>query len=222
MENIAAQKFKKASPVLKWAGGKNQLLPEIRGIYPPSLKEGSIDVFIEPFVGGGAVYFDIASRFFFHTAYLIDTNHELIVLYQSLKSAPEKIIEKLRDLEKAYLSLDEDSRKEMFYEIRGRYNDTLADTLKKIKSSYIIPERAALTLFLNRTCFNGLFRVNRKGFFNVPRGSYKNPKVLFPDKIVQASALLQKATVLQGDFSDAEKYISGKTFYLLRSPLSSR
>ena len=208
----------KISPVLKWAGGKNQLLSEIRKNYPIFLEEGKIDVFVEPFVGSGAVYFDIASHFSFGKAYLIDTNHELIILYQSLKFAPEKIIEKLRNLETSYLSLNEDDRKEMFYEVRGMYNDTLVDTLKKIKFTHVIPERAALTIFLNRTCFNGLFRVNRKGFFNVPQGRYKNPKILFFDKIMGASELLQKATVLQGDFSDAQEYISGKTFIYYDPP----
>lgn len=218
MENTYAREVEKVSPVLKWAGGKNQLLPEIRKNYVPLLKENKIDVFIEPFVGGGAVFFDIANRCSFDKAYLIDTNHELVILYQSLKSAPGKIIEKLANLETSYLSLNDDTRKEMFYEIREMYNDTLADTLKKIKSSYIIPERAALTIFLNRTCFNGLFRVNRKGFFNVPQGRYKNPKILFSNKIMRTSELLQKATILQGDFSDAEQCAVGKTFIYYDPP----
>ena len=218
MENIHAREVEKVSPVLKWAGGKNQLLPEIRKNYVPLLEEGKIDVFIEPFVGGGAVFFDIANRFSFGKAYLIDTNHELIILYQSLKFAPKKIIEKLTSLENSYLSFNEDGRKQMFYEIRGMYNDALSDTLQKIKSSQIVPERAALTIFLNRTCFNGLFRVNRKGFFNVPQGRYKNPKILFPDKIMKTSALLQQANILLGDFSSAKEYISGKTFIYYDPP----
>ena len=208
----------KNSSVLKWAGGKNQILPEIRRNYPTFLEDGKIDVFIEPFVGGGAVFFDIAKRFSFRAAYLIDTNHELIILYQSLKSAPRKIINRLTVWEKDYLSRNENGRKEMFYQMRDRYNQTLADTLNKTKSSYVLPERAAQTIFLNRTCFNGLFRVNRKGFFNVPQGRYKNPKILFSQKIMQASALLQKATVLQGDFADAKKYISKKTFIYYDPP----
>ena len=209
---------KNASPVLKWAGGKKQLLPQIRRHYPSVLKEGGLDVFIEPFVGGGAVYFDIAGQFSFKKAYLIDTNHELVILYQSLKSAPQKIIQTLARLEERYLSLDENGRKNMFYEMREEYNDTLENTLKKIQSSHLIPERAALTIFLNRTCFNGLFRVNRKGFFNVPQGRYKNPKILFPDKIMHTSTLLKKATILQGDFSDAARYVCGKTFIYYDPP----
>ena len=193
-------------------------MPEIGRNYPPLLTEGKIDVFIEPFVGGGAVYFDIANQFSFKKAYLIDTNHELVILYQSIKSDPKPIIRKLENLEGAYLSLNENGRKEMFYEIRGLYNDTLPDTLKKIKTSFIIPERAATTIFLNRTCFNGLFRVNRKGFFNVPQGRYKNPKILFPEKIMETSTLLQKANILHGDFADAAKHISKNTFIYYDPP----
>ena len=218
MESLLNKEVKKASPVLKWAGGKNQLLPEIRRSYPSLLKKGKIDVFIEPFVGGGAVFFDIASQFSFRRAYLIDTNHELIILYQSLKSTPQKIIKQLENLEDSYLSLNEEGRKDMFYEIRELYNGTLSDTLKKIKSSFVIPQRAALTIFLNRTCFNGLFRVNRKGFFNVPQGRYKKLKILFPDKIMQTSNLLQKANILHGDFSDSKKYVSKKTFIYYDPP----
>ena len=218
MKGVQEREAGRVSPVLKWVGGKNQLLSEIRKNYPIALKEGGMDVFVEPFVGGGAVYFDIVGHFSFGKAYLIDANHELIVLYQSLKAAPEKIVEILGNLETSYLSLKEDGRKEMFYEVRGIYNDTLADTLEKIKSSHIIPERAAWTIFLNRTCFNGLFRVNRRGFFNVPQGRYKNPKILFRDKIMRASDLLQKATILQGDFSDAENYVSERTFIYYDPP----
>ena len=213
-----SRKHEKNFSILKWAGGKNQLLPEIGRNYPTLLKEAKIDVFIEPFLGGGSVFFDIANRFSFKKACLIDTNHELVILYQSIKSSPEKIIRELEYLELTYLSMDENERKDMFYKIRGIYNDDLPKTLKKIKTSFLLPKRAALTIFLNRTCFNGLFRVNNKGFFNVPQGRYKNPKIVFPEKIMQTSKLLQKATILHGDFSNAEKYLSKKTFIYYDPP----
>ena len=207
-----------ASPILKWAGGKSQLLPIIRENYPFELKNNKIKIFIEPFVGGGAVYFDIINKFNIDSAYLFDTNHELVIVYNSVKMSPKRVIRELGELEIAYLSQNESIQKKMYYKVREDYNKSLKKVIAKLKNSSNMPKRAAQTLFLNRTCFNGLFRVNSKGFFNVPHGSYKKPKILHETNIMNASRALQIADILHGDFSQAFKYITKNTFVYYDPP----
>tara|TARA_A200000113_G_C8850037_1_gene349932 strand:- start:595 stop:1539 length:945 start_codon:yes stop_codon:yes gene_type:complete len=207
-----------ASPVIKWAGGKTQLLPELHKNFPNELFSGSIDTYIEPFVGGGAVFFEIANTFKFKKAYLFDINPELVILYNSLKTDVERVIQELGTLASSYLSRNEEERQLYFYEVREIYNNEVAVTHKAMEHSPFNAKRAAMTIFLNRTCFNGLFRVNKKGGFNVPHGRYKNPTILFEDKLRAASKALQCAEILLGDFELCEKYISGKTFIYYDPP----
>lgn len=197
-----------ASPVLKWAGGKSQLLPIIRQNYPKKLLDGDIETYIEPFVGGGAVFFDIISNYNIKKAVLIDSNPELIRLYNVIKHDVDELIKALSIIQIEYLKNDSEKRQEYFYYIRGEYNNK---TLNNI-------EKAAQTIFLNRTCFNGLFRVNKKGGFNVPFGHHKNPKILFTEKLLAASESLQIAEIIEGDFSLAENYINESTFIYYDPP----
>lgn len=198
--------------ILKWAGGKTQLLEQIRANLPQELTHNKIHTYIEPFIGGGAVFFDIASRYSFRQAYLFDVNAELITLYNSIKSDVDTLVSVLSKLQKNYLAKNEEARKVFFYKVRDKYNADLS------ARDFVNPERAALTIFLNRTCFNGLFRVNSKGEFNVPFGSYKNPTILFEDKLRTASALLQNATIELTDFSKTENYADKKTFVYYDPP----
>jgi DNA adenine methylase len=207
-----------ASPILKWAGGKTQLLPVLQENFPKQLVEGKVDTYIEPFVGGGAVFFDIARRFNFKRAYLFDINFELVILYNSLKQDVTKVIAELSKFSDTYLSKETGERQQYFYSIREEYNNEFAITHKALEHSSFNARRSAMTIFLNRTCFNGLFRVNKKGGFNVPYGRYKNPTILFEGKLRAASAVLQNAEIMLGDFSDCKKYISGKTFIYYDPP----
>ena len=207
----------KASPVLKWAGGKKQLLPQIRDRYPAKLKENKITTYIEPFIGGGAVFFDIVNNFKFEQAYLFDINPELIILYNVIKKDVNNLIEELFILSGKYLALNDEERKSFYYLCRDEYNcfDKKIDTslYRKEWSKW-----AALTVFLNRTCFNGLYRVNKKGAFNVPMGRYKKPRILNIDNLKAVNQAFQVAHIKQADFSELLKYIDSNTFIYYDPP----
>ncbi len=207
-----------ASPILKWAGGKSQLLPVLNSNYPSELLAGKIHTYIEPFIGGGAVFFDIANKYHFKEAFLFDTNPELVILYNSIKHDVERVIKALEELSDEYLQECQESRKDYFYRIRDAYNEKASLSHEFASSESPNPLRAAHTIFLNRTCFNGLFRVNSKGGFNVPYGSYANPNIVFSDRLLAVSQALKKAVIKLTDFSSCEKYISGKTFIYYDPP----
>lgn len=202
-----------AAPVLKWAGGKGQLLPALNLNYPKELINNHIDTYIEPFVGGGAVFFDIANQFSFKRAYLFDVNPELVILYNVIKDSVEELITLLATLSEEFLSLDSEGREAFFYSMREQYNAGS----KGASAKYLLT-RATHTIFLNRTCFNGLFRVNSKGHFNVPYGKYRNPNIVMVDRLRAASYALSKATIIQTDFAESAKYIEGNTFIYYDPP----
>ncbi len=207
----------KASPVLKWAGGKTQLLPQIKKQYPLELQQGYLTTYIEPFVGGGSVFFDIYHHFNIEKAYLFDINIELIILYKVIKNDVESLINRLSKIKEKYLNSTEEKRKIFYYQSREKYNtfDKKTDT-NTYKKDWV--ERAALTIFLNRTCFNGLYRVNRKGLFNVPIGRYKNPTILNGSNLRAVSKAFQIAEIQQGDFSEVLKYTNKNTFVYYDPP----
>lgn len=207
-----------ASPVLKWAGGKSQLLPILNSNYPDELLSGKIHTYIEPFIGGGAVFFDIANKYRFNEAFLFDTNPELVILYNSIKHDVESVIKALEELSYTYFRKSQEARKDFFYEIRDIYNQEADKSHGFATAESPNPLRAAHTIFLNRTCFNGLFRVNSKGGFNVPYGSHANPNIVFSDRLVAVSQALKKAVIKLTDFSSCEEYISGKTFIYYDPP----
>lgn len=207
-----------AQPVLKWAGGKSQLLDDIEANCPQELGTKEIETYIEPFVGSGAVFFALTSKFYFKKAYLFDINPELIILYNSLKADIETIIAELAKRQEVYLSKDEEGRKEYFYETRNEYNEAVEFAHRGLEKEPINSKRAAITIFLNRTCFNGLFRVNSKAEFNVPFGRYKNPTILFESKLRAASEALQNASIELSDFSKTSDYADKKAFVYYDPP----
>jgi DNA adenine methylase len=187
---MVTPRLKPARPFLKWAGGKGQLLDRFAQYFPKALADGSIDTYIEPFLGGGAVFFHVMPNFPVKSAYLMDVNPEL-----------ENLIIQIGQMEKAYLRLGESARKVRFLKVRSDFNQALPGMdFRKYTTTWV--ERTAQILFLNKTCFNGLFRVNSKGVFNVPFGSYINPTILNPDNLRKASVLLAKADIRQGDFRE--------------------
>lgn len=208
----------KAAPVLKWAGGKGQLLPQLRERYPKGLEHGTLTTYIEPFFGGGAVFFDLVKRWEgLEHIYLCDVNPELVLLYRVIQRDIDSLVEALRDFEETYLSLDEEARKAFFYEIRSSFNE-VQDSIDVARYGSEWVSRAAQTLFLNKTCFNGLFRVNRKGHFNVPHGRYKNPTILHEQRLRAAHEALRYAEIRLGDFARIADLADDKTFVYYDPP----
>lgn len=204
-------------PILKWAGGKGQLLEQIAKHLPQELIEGKIDCYIEPFMGGGAVFFWVAQNFNIREFYLSDINQELILLYRTIQKDVNSLIEELKKIENEYLILNEEKRKIYFFNKRNSYNDFKNQIdLKNFERSWFT--RSAEIIFLNRTCFNGLFRVNKKGYFNVPFGNYKNPRICNTNNLILASKLLQKATIQYSDFTQIQNLATPKTFVYFDPP----
>lgn len=204
-----------AKPVLKWAGGKGMLLPQITEYLPTKLKFGAIKRYIEPFIGGGAVFFDIANNYNFEDAYLFDINPELVILYNVIKYDVDDLIAELFELQQKY-NIAED-KAAFYYSIRDEYN-SFDKNVNANSFSKDFVRRAALTVCLNRTCFNGLYRVNSKGLFNVPVGKYKNPRILDENNLKEVSKALQYATIIQTDFANVLKYVNKDSFVYYDPP----
>ena len=206
-----------AKPFFKWAGGKAQLLQEFDQRLPAALLSGDLDRYVEPFIGGGAVFFFLMQRFPLKESVICDINEELVLTYQVVKQDVEALITLLNGYQVRYDALDESGRKDLFLEVRVHLNEE-----KKgfDYSSYGNPwiHRAAELLFLNKTCFNGLFRVNSKGGFNVPFGKYRNPGIVNESNLRKVSALLANTTIIQGDFSRSLDYIDERTFVYIDPP----
>lgn len=174
-------------PFLKWAGGKGQLLPALLERVPVG-----IDTYFEPFIGGGALFFALMAdpERRPRRAVLNDLNLDLVTTYEVVRDDPEGLVAALAPLATRYLEADAAQREATFYAVRA---ERPVDRI----------EVAARLLFLNKTCFNGLYRVNRKGEFNVPHGRYRNPNILDAEAIRAASAALQSVEVRHGDFEAA-------------------
>ena len=179
----------KAKPILKWAGGKTQLIPKLQKCLPKTYAK-----YIEPFFGGGALFFATTPK----NAVISDSNPELINLYKQIVSNPELIIQRLSGW---------GNNEDLFYKLRA------LDWLK------LPPEEAAArTIFLNRTCFNGLYRVNKKGGFNVPFGRYKNPKICNEDNIFAVSTALKNTEIVLGDYKAILKNHAKKGDFVFLDP----
>jgi DNA adenine methylase len=190
-----------ARPILKWAGGKGQLLERLSAYFPKALSDGTIKDYFEPFLGGGAMFFHVMQRFPVRSAWLMDANEELILLYTAVQRDVEPLAAALAQMEKDYLKLGEAKRKERFLRTREAFNAARPGMhFRKYSQAWV--ERAAQIVFLNKTCYNGLFRVNRDGGFNVPFGKYARPTIADAANLRAASALLSKARIRHGDFGD--------------------
>lgn len=198
-------------PFIKWAGGKNSLIPQLTKYYPLELKDGTIERYIEPFVGGGAVLIDILQRYKVKEAYAFDINIDLINCYNVIKNNVEELIKQLEKKEKNFISLDNEERQEYFYDIREEYNSY------KLKNELNI-KRASEFIFLNKTCFNGLYRVNKDGKFNVPCGKYKNPTICDSNNLRNLSGLIANVAFEYGDYRQSEQYVNNNTFVYFDPP----
>ena len=197
-------------PFVKWVGGKGQLIEEIEKMLP-SDGEKVLTKYAEPMVGGGALLFNVLSRYQFDELYISDINPELINAYIAIKQNVEALIKRLNEMQMTFLPLDENGRKYYYYNVRDKSNTAkLSDSTSAEKAAYFI--------FLNKTCFNGLYRVNRKGLFNVPMGSYKNPTICDADNLRNIHEALQNVTIVCGDYSQSQSFIDSETFVYLDPP----
>lgn len=189
---MSVEKKKIAKPFLKWAGGKTQLLNYIEKSLPSELQKHQF-TYIEPFVGSGAVLFWMLNNFpNLKKAVINDINADLMNTYQVIAARPHELISILKELQHEYHTLQnlEEKKKEYYYQKRELYNTRKTDKVTQ----------AALFIFLNRTCFNGLYRVNRNNLFNVPIGSYKKPTICDKENLLAVSEALQKVEILNCDF----------------------
>ncbi len=208
--NVQAPTVRNAKPFLKWAGGKTQLLPTIEQRLPPILKNEKEITYIEPFVGGGALLFFMLRNYRnIKKAVINDINIHLINAYKAIRDTPSELIAALSNIQETYAKLPNlNSKKEYFLDIRKKFNN---ENLGRV-------DDAALLIFLNRTCFNGLYRENSKGEFNVPFGQYYNPLICDENTILANNELLQNVLILNGDFSQTMEYAGENTFVYLDPP----
>ena len=200
----------KAKPFIKWVGGKSQLIEQLDAQLPADFDNWENVTYIEPFVGGGAMLFYMLQRYpNIQHAIINDINSDLTTCYRTVRDAPEQLIESLKEIEKNYLALESEERRKEFYMVtRDLYNEKDLDPIKN----------TTLFFFLNRTCFNGLYRVNKKGLFNVPFGRYINPTICDPETIRKDSKLLQHVEILNNDFEDTYRYAHGNTLFYFDPP----
>ncbi len=193
-----------AKPFIKWVGGKTQLLEEIRKKYP-----SHIEKYCEPFVGGGAVLFDVLSSYNPNEVLINDINPELINTYRRIKDEPEELIKELKMIEEEYYTSRD--KKEYYLCNRSRFNTLIADKADTI-------EKAALFIMLNKTCFNGLYRVNSHSLFNVPFNHAEHPMICDEENIRECGKLLKNTVITLGDYSCTKDFIDNRTFVYMDPP----
>ena len=205
--------YKTAKPFIKWVGGKSQLLQQLESRLPHELDEEEF-TYVEPFVGGGAMLFYMLQKFPNIKRVIInDINRNLTEAYINVKEEPEGLVYRLKHIEQQYISIKtETGRKDFYLDTRRRFNE---DSLSSL-------DKTALLIFLNRTCFNGLYRENTKGKFNVPFGRYANPTICNEDVIYADSELLNRydVQIFNGDFKETTQSVdnTGLTFFYFDPP----
>lgn len=197
-------------PFVKWVGGKGQLVEELERTVQLN-KNHNINKYCEPMVGGGALLFRLLSKYEFEGVYISDTNAELINAFNVIRSSVDPLIERLYEMQLLFHPMDDNGRKLFYYSMRDKFNNL------KLNGGTSV-EKAALFIFLNKTCFNGLFRVNKKGQFNVPMGAYKNPCICDEDNLRNVSKALQGVKIVCGDYSLSKKFIDDNTFVYFDPP----
>lgn len=200
----------KAKPFIKWVGGKGQLIEQLEALLPADFAERENITYIEPFVGGGAMLFYMLQVYpNIKSAVINDINSDLTLCYRVVRDNPTELIKSLEVIQAEYYALtSEELRKEFFLAQRERFN---TKSLNEI-------ENVTLFFFLNRTCFNGLYRVNKSGKFNVPFGKYSMPTICDAATIYADSKLLQKVEIMTGDFEQTFSKIEGNTFFYFDPP----
>lgn len=203
---------KEIKPFVKWVGGKGKVLKDIEPNFPKEFGK-EINKYVEPFLGGGAVLFNVLKNYNLKEIYISDMNGDLINLYINVRDNVDKLIKILDMFQTEFLVKDTDERKEYYYKKRDRFNE-----LKIMDEKSFDLEKAALFIFLNKTCFNGLYRVNKKGLFNVPVGSYKNPLILDEENLRNVSDSLKNVRIKKCDYKQTLDFIDKNTFVYFDPP----
>ena len=206
-----------AKPFLKWAGGKGKVLPEIIRRLPPGLKQGQITSYAELFIGGGAVSFYLAQCHAFERLLIGDVNKDLFLAYTAIREDPEHLLTQLRRMQNAYNRLGYEEQAAFYYQTRAEFNAARAGW----RYDWFEPawtQRAVQLMFLNRTCFNGLYRVNSRAEFNVPFGKYRTVNFGDPENIRTVARLLERTVIQHGDFSTSAAFADERTFVYLDPP----
>ena len=199
-----------AKPFIKWVGGKSQLISQLDELLPHDFREWDDVTYIEPFIGGGAMLFHLLSNYpNIRRAVINDINTDLTTCYEVVRDIPGALITALQNIQEEYDRLtSESAREELYYQMRAKFNTKALDKI----------ENTVLFFFLNRTCFNGLYRVNKKGGFNVPFGKYESPTFFNEEVIYADSELLQNVEIMNGDFEDTFSRIQGRTLFYFDPP----
>jgi len=200
----------KAKPFIKWVGGKGQLIEQLEALLPADFDKWENVTYIEPFVGGGAMLFYMLQRHSnIKSAVINDINEDLTTCYRVVRDNPKELVNSLAEIQKEYYSLhSEDLRKQFFMLMRDEFN---TKSLAPIRNT-------TLFFFLNRTCFNGLYRVNKSGLFNVPFGKYETPTICDPVTIYADSEVLQNVEIMTGDYQKTFKKAQGNTLFYFDPP----
>ena len=200
----------KAKPFIKWVGGKGQLIEQLEANLPADFDNWDNATYIEPFVGGGAMlYYMLQQHPNIKRAVINDINSDLITCYKTVRDNVEQLISALHEIQEQYYTLqDMEAKREMFIAVRERYNEKNLDPI----------ENTTKFFFLNRTCFNGLYRVNKKGLFNVPFGKYMQPQICDAETLRADSDLLKRVIILEGDFENTLNYAQEKSLFYFDPP----
>lgn len=199
-----------AKPFIKWVGGKGQLIEQLEAKLPADFDNWDNATYIEPFVGGGAMlYYMLQQHPNIKRAVINDINSDLITCYKTVRDNVEQLISALHEIQEQYYTLqDMEAKREMFIAVRERYNEKNLDPI----------ENTTKFFFLNRTCFNGLYRVNKKGLFNVPFGKYMQPQICDAETLRADSDLLKRVIILEGDFENTLNYAQEKSLFYFDPP----
>jgi DNA adenine methylase len=210
--------MKSAKPFLKWAGGKTQLLKDIDNNLPPDIKENGIENYYEPFLGSAAVFLFLEQKYKIENAYLSDINFNLISTFKIVQSQTNSLIKELKFLAGEFKSKNLEQRKIYYKNKREEFNELLLSGNQKNNQKLV--RKASLTIFLNKTCFNGLYRVNKSGQFNVPFGSYENPQILDEENLFSVSEVLRNVVLEVRDFKSLPKIAKKNSFIYYDPPYS--
>ena len=200
----------KAKPFIKWVGGKSQLIEQLEALLPADFDRWENVTYIEPFVGGGAMLFHmLQSHSNIKAAIINDINEDLTTCYRVVRDMPSELVKSLQEIQKEYYSLkSEDLRKQFYLLMRSEFNSKPQESIRN----------TTLFFFLNRTCFNGLYRVNKSGLFNVPFGRYETPTICDPVTIYADSELLQNVEIMTGDYQQTFDKAHGRTLFYFDPP----
>jgi len=200
----------KAKPFVKWVGGKTQLIDQLEALLPADFDQWENVTYIEPFVGGGAMlFYMLQTHSNIKSAVINDINPDLTTCYKVVKDSPTELVQALKDIQKEYYALNsEEARKQFYLLMRDEFNTKMLDDIRN----------TTLFFFLNRTCFNGLYRVNKSGRFNVPFGKYETPTICDANTIYADSELLQNVEILTGDYQQTLTHAKDNTLFYFDPP----